>query len=161
MKNSRTPHIRFLLIGMIIFFSSFLTIYTDAQTANTEGAIVREIKFSGGSDKDIKVTITIYPEKINDFEKGYQRLTETIPDGFTAKTESSTTASVDTKENQLRFYWMNGRMPEKGPVTVSYCLHKSGTEKIKNIVIDGTFKYSVKNENREVIISGDNTFALK
>ena len=141
-----------------VFTFSFLNLA--AQTTNAEGAITREIKCSDGPDKDIKVTITINPAKIPNLEKGYQRLIEIIPEGFSAKADPSTTATSDIKNNKLKFYWMNGSLPAEGTIQVSYCLHKTTTEKIKSIVIEGSFTYSENNDSNEILISGDNTCKL-
>lgn len=152
------PYLRIIINTFIL---SFLLIcisnYSIAQTSDNTGAVVRVIKCSDGPDKDISITITIDPQKIQDFEKGYQRLCENIPEGYSAKADASSNVKAETKEGQLRFYWMNGSMAGDKTTTVSYCLHKTGNEKIKSVIISGSFKYSVKNKNNEIIVNGDNT----
>ena len=151
---------KILKTGFILLFAFFISTQIEAQISNNDGAIVRTIKCPKKKNENIEVSITITPNKIQNLENGYQRLVEIIPEGFSAEADKSTTAACEIKENKLKFYWMNGSLPINEPVTVSYTLTKISKEKIKSVVIEGSFKYSVFKESQEIVISGDNSCKL-
>ena len=129
----------------------------DINKAENDMAIKRTIMCPQKVSEDINVTITIYPKMIKSMSEGYQRLTEIIPEGFNAICDNSDNSKAVNKEGKMIFYWTSKNLQDADTITLKYHLNYNGKEDLKNIILMGSFDYTLLNEKRVIYINGDNT----
>lgn len=142
----------FSFIAIVLF-----TYSANAQEINKYESVVRTIICSKSINDTIKVSIIINRDKILDFENDFQRLVEIIPEGFIATTDSINIGHSEFKDGKLKFFWKKDSFPSDNQIALNYSILYNGNEKLKNIIIVGTFNYLVNKEKREIQITGDNS----
>lgn len=102
------------------------------------------------TEKEMVVEVTVKKGDI----RGFGKLQEVIPQGFTATEKSSDEAIFTTQDRIVKFVWLN--LPSKSEVTVSYKL-RANERPDGDYSIDGEFGY-LKNEETQKAIIGTSRF---
>ena len=105
-------------------------------------------KISKISDDSYKVEVVFFKDNI----LGFAKHTEKIPDGFTAKEQTSSGASFSTNQNFVKFLWAS--LPDKEELRISYLIQQTATPGT-GPVVKGEFIYLDKEETKKVYSDED------
>jgi hypothetical protein len=97
-----------------------------------------------GTDFTVRVTIA----KTKDIER-FARFYQELPIGLTAEEDETQNAIFSFKNQQAKFIWMPGALPEVDTFSITYKVHVDITLSGK-IVIPGQFVYIKNNERAEI-----------
>jgi hypothetical protein len=97
------------------------------------------------SDKEMLVEVLISKGSI----RGFGKLQETIPAGFTALEKSSDEAIFTAQERVVKFVWLN--LPARDDVRVVYKLRATG-QPDGEYTVDGEFGYLLNDETQKAVV---------
>ena len=97
-----------------------------------------------GTDFTVRVTIA----KTKDIER-FARFYQELPIGLTAEEDETQNAIFSFKNQQAKFIWMPGALPEVDTFSITYKVHVDITLSGK-VVIPGQFVYIKNNERAEI-----------
>ena len=103
------------------------------------------------SANEMLVEVTIQKGDI----RGFGKLQETIPTGFTALEHRSSEAIFTTQDRIVKFVWLN--LPAKNDLTVSYKIRTTNTGD-GQFSLDGEFGYLLNDETQKAVIGTSRFF---
>lgn len=101
------------------------------------------------TENEMLVEVTIKKGDI----RGFGKLQETIPAGFTALEKSSDEAIYTAQDRIVKFVWLN--LPAKTDLKVSYKLRANGQPE-GDYVVNGEFGYLLNDETQKAVIGSTN-----
>src|SRR5690606_4643735 len=102
-------------------------------------------------EKEMVIEVTVKKGAI----RGFGKLQETIPQGFTAIEKNSAEAIFTTQDRIVKFVWLN--LPASDEITVSYKL-RADSRPDGEYSIDGEFGYLLNDETQKAVIGTSKFF---
>lgn len=103
------------------------------------------------TEKEMLVEVTVKKGDI----RGFGKLQETIPPGFTALEKSSDEAIFTAQDRIVKFVWLN--LPARNEVKVVYKL-RANEKPDGEYVIDGEFGYLLNDETQKAVVGSSRFF---
>jgi hypothetical protein len=103
------------------------------------------------SDKEMLVEVIVKKGSI----RGFGKLQETIPPGFTALEKSSDEAIFTAQERFVKFVWLN--LPSREEIKVVYKL-RATTQPDGEYTVDGDFGYLLNDETQKAVVGSSRFF---
>jgi hypothetical protein len=114
------------------------------------GGVSAVRSISAVSESEMLVEVTVNKGEL----RGFGKLQETIPDGFTALEKNSNEAIFTNQGRVVKFVWLN--LPASHELKVSYKLRANGAAEGEHTV-NGEFGYLLNDETQKAVV-GSTTF---
>ncbi len=115
------------------------------------GGVGGSRKITPITEKEMVIEVTVKKGAI----RGFGKLQETIPQGFTAIEKNSAEAIFTTQDRIVKFVWLN--LPASDEITVSYKL-RADSRPDGEYSIDGEFGYLLNDETQKAVIGTSKFF---
>jgi len=123
---------------------------TPTKAMQGAGGVTATRSVTALGEKEMLVEVTVRKGDI----RGFGKLQETIPAGFTAVEKESDEAIFTAQDRVVKFVWLN--LPARGEVRVAY-LVRANDQPHGDYTIDGEFGYLLNDETQRAVL-GSTTF---
>jgi hypothetical protein len=125
--------------------------YAGTPAIQGTGGVIGTRIITPVTEKEMLVEVTVKKGDI----RGFGKLQETIPPGFTALEKSSDEAIFTAQDRIVKFVWLN--LPSRNEVKVVYKL-RANEKPDGEYVIDGEFGYLLNDETQKAVVGSSRFF---